>query len=621
MLKSVKIKYIILNKEFTQMRKIFLAFSLVVALISGAFAQTSYEETNVLMADHKIIELGDKYLALLSNLYPEEATRLGTGIYHDQLLQRDKQSEIQRGKSIESLQKTLLAINPKTLSAVRRMQYYTLLGQVNKKVFNEKVLNQVTQDPLWYLESLTSIYDILEKKYTNNEDRLRDMIKRLNALPQILEQGQENLDNAPDLRMRLAAQKAQIAYTSFGELSNALYKMAKAEQTQQKVKEATTLAREALKKYADFLRENLEKKEYSDFRLGEEKYSALLKDVYFLSEPVSKYQKIIEAEVEATQKTLKVILAPYMLDILSEEEQTQRLDEEGNLIVLPSDYYLVRNAKFSKTPDLGEIAGTYASLYQNASEYFTEKELFAMPTLALNLQNNPQYLRQPFTPSLYLPPYPFAARQTSDLLLNIPSEENLNVIKNLFTYSDIKIDSVQKLLPGISLSYNATSEDQQVLIIVSDDMFYINGWASYALKFAQEQGYFEDEADILNIAWLNYKRALYALADIKMQTKVLNYTQTLDMLISAGINDEEATEQVDFLAINPANALSYIIGAKEFEKLNLKYQKKLKDKFNQLEFNNKVLSLGRVPLNVLAEGLENSYKTKPIESFFNTMYF
>lgn len=603
------------------MRKTFLAFSLVVALISGAFAQTSYEETNVLMADHKIMELGEKYLALLSNLYPEEATRLGTGIYHDQLLQRDKQSEIRRGKSIESLQKTLLAINPKKLSVYRRAQYYTLLQQVNKKIFEEKTLNQLTQDPLWYLQSLNSIYDILEKKNVSSEDRLRDIIKRLEALPQIFDQAQDNIENAPDLRVRLAAQKAQIAYNSFDELYASLYKMAKAEPIQQKIKGIIDTAKESLKKYSDFLKENLEKKEYVDFRLGEENYSALLRDVYFLNEPVAKYQKTVEEEVEETQNFLKSLLAPYMMDILSEDEKAQRTDEKGSLIIFPSDYYLVRNAKFAKTPTLGEIAPNYASLYQKASQYFAEKELFAMPDLALSLQRNPQYLRQPYTASLYLPPYHFAARQNSDLLLNIPLEKDANVLTNLFTYSDIKIDVAQKLMPGINLSYNATLDNQQVLIKISDDMFYINGWTAYALNFAQKEGFFDEEADNLNIAWLNYKRALYALADIKMQTKELNYTQTLDMLISAGINDEEATEKIDFLAVNPANALSYIIGAKEFEKLNSKYQKKLKDKFTQLEFNNKILSLGRVPLNVLAESLDQAYKTKPIESFFNTMYF
>ena len=155
------------------MRKTFLAFSLVAVLISGALAQTAYEETNVLMADQKIMELGDKYLALLSDKYPEEATRLGTGIYHDQLLQRDRQSEIQRAKSIEALQKTLKEINPKKLSVQRRMQYYTLLGQVNKKVFETETLNQLTQDPLWYLQSLDSIYDIVEKNYEPNTQYLR----------------------------------------------------------------------------------------------------------------------------------------------------------------------------------------------------------------------------------------------------------------------------------------------------------------------------------------------------------------------------------------------------------------------------------------------------------------
>ncbi len=604
------------------MRKTFLALTLVGALFSGAFAQVISEETNVLMADHKIMELGEKYLALLADKYPEEATRLGTGIYHDQLLQRDKQSQVTRGKAIESLQKTLLSINPKKLSVQKRMQYYTLLEHVNKKVFEEKTLDQLNQDPMWYMESLTSVYDILEKDYASKEDRLRDIIKRIAALPQILEQGKQNLTKAPDLRLRLAAQKTQEAYLTFDDLADTLENMTRAEQTREKLLVACRNAKKALKDYYEFLKTTLETKSYSDFRLGEENYLSLIKDVYFVNGTLAQHKKYVEEEVLKRKKILVDLLTPYMVDILTEEEQVQRTDDLGNVLVLPSDYYIVRNVKFASAPRFYEIAQNYAETYQGAARFFTEKGLFAMPSLPLALKNNPKYLRVPNTLSYYLAPYPFATKKSSDLLLNISEEENKDtIIFKPFTYSDIKIDVAQQLIPGISLSYNATADEQQVLVNISDDMFYLNGWSAYALKLAQEQGYFDDEADMVNIAWLNYKRALYALADIKMQTKELNYTQTLDMLISAGINDEEATSQVDYMAVNPARALSYLLGQKELERLNTKYQKKLKDKFSQKEFNQKVLSLGRVPLNVIDEGIEQAYKTKPVESFFNTTYF
>lgn len=602
------------------MRKTFLALSLVVALTSGAFAQTSSESTNVLMADHKVMELGDKYLALLTNLYPEEATRLGTGIYHDQLLPRDKQSQITRNKSILALQNTLREMNPKKLSPAKKAQYYVLLGQVNKKVFDEEVLNQTTKDPLWYLESLNSVYDIVEKNYATKEERLRDAIKRLEVLPQILEQGQENIENAPDLRMRLAMQKTQVAYSSFDDFSATLTKMASTDQSREKISTVSKDAKEALKKYFDFLKAKLETKEYVDFRLGEDDYSRLLDEVYFLHDSTAKYTKEIETEKQKAKDELIVLLAQYLAEILNEEERAKRTDEEGNIVTIPFDYYLVRNTLFNKAPKVEDIADTYAATYQSTSDFFTQKELFDAPVLALALKNNPKYLRQAYEPSQYLAPYPFSARQSNDLLLNIPWDKE-ETDSDLFTYSDIKIDVLQKLLPGMGLSYNATSEEQQVLLKISNDMFYLHGWAQYALKLAQEQGYFESDEDLLNILWLRYKRAVYALADIKMQTKELNYTQTLDMLISAGINDEEAVAAVDFLAIHPAYAFSYVVGAQEFERLNLKYQKKLKEKYNAKEFYNKILSLGRIPLNVLEENLENSYKEKPIESFFNMTYF
>lgn len=603
------------------MKKTFLALALVGALFTGAFAQVITKETNVLMADHKIMELGEKYLALLSSMYPEEATRLGTGIYHDQLLQRDRESQMRRGKAVEALQRTLQDINPKDLSVQRRMQYYTLSEQVNKKVFEEKTLDQLNQDPMWYMESLSSVYDIMEKEYASKEDRMRDIIKRIDALPQILEQGKENLRNAPDLRLRLAAQKTQEAYLTFDTIYESLDNMAKAEQTKVKIKEVCTKAKEALKNYYEFLKLTLETKNYTDFRLGEENYLSLIKDIHFVNGTIPQHTQFVENELAARKRVLIDLLTPYVLEILNEEEQVQRTDDLGNMLVLPSDYYVVKNVKFASAPELENIGQTYADTYQEAAKYFTEKEIIDMPTVALALKNNPKYLRTPNTLSYYLAPYPFAPKKTSDLLLNMPEEENQDVLSKPFTYSDIKIDVAQKLIPGISLSYNATADEQQVLINVSDDMFYLNGWNAYALRIAQEQGYFDDEADLLNIAWLNYKRALYALADIKMQTKELNYTQTLDMLISAGINDEEATAQVDYMAVNPAQALSYLLGEREFERVNAKFKKKLKNKFDQKEFIKKVLSLGRVPLNVLEEGIENSYKTKADNGLFNMTYF
>ncbi len=89
----------------------------------------------------------------------------------------------------------------------------------------------------------------------------------------------------------------------------------------------------------------------------------------------------------------------------------------------------------------------------------------------------------------------------------------------------------------------------------------------------------------------------------------------------AGIKKEEAEPYLDYLALHPFDAVSYIIGEQEFVRLRAKYKKKLGKDFDLLDFHTKILSIGRVPLFSMAESLERTYTKKNVQSYFNMTYF
>lgn len=577
-------------------------------------------DTDTLMMDHKVLELGDKYVAVLSSMYQEEATRAGTLGYQSDLQERDVQAQVARKQTMLSLQEALGRINPKTLSAYTKVDYYILKELVSEKLFAIDTENELSKNPLWYLQSVDAVYDILLKDYASQADRQRDALKRVQALPGILEEGKTNLDNPPDLYLRLAIEKAQLAYSSFNNVNFLLTKLSLDEYNKDQAKKACAAAQTALKSYADFLKDIMLKKEYVDFRLGEENFEKLFKEVYQQEMPFAKLKRNLDKELEKSKKDLIRAITPLVEPTLTEEEKADRTDKKGLINILPQDYYRAASS-FTANPGAKRLLDAYATVFKKATVFFAEQKLFPAGALQVVIAPAPKYLSGKLTPISYLPPFPLLNKQMGDLLVSMPKAEDKKAMSSRFNNGKIKFDVLEYITPGKNLMYSIATEEGRVLRKLSNDPFYINGWVKYSLNTAASTEFFASAADKINLAWFNYSKALLAVAEYNMQTKAANYTQTVDFLVENGMLKEEAEANIDYLALNPMDAIAYVLGEQEFNYLKAKYAKKLNKKMSLADYHEKLLSLGRVPVRTLDEAMAKEMEEKKTESFFNMTYF
>lgn len=601
-----------------------LAVSLAVSgVIPSAVQAKTYSGdagTDALMMDHKVLELGDKYVAILSSMYQEEATRAGTLGYHSNLQERDVQTQVSRKQTMESLNNALDRINPKALSPYTKVDYYVLKELVNEKLFAIETENELAKNPLWYLQSVDAVYDILLKDFAPAAERQRDALKRVQALPGILESGKTNIDNPPDLFLRLAIEKAQLAYSSFNNVNFLLTKISTDEYNRDQTKKACAAAQAAIKDYHEFLKGLMLKKDYVDFRLGEENFERLFSDVYQQNMNFAKLKRNLDKELEKSRKDLIRAISPIVEPTLTEEEKAARTDKNGLINILPQDYYRAAST-FTSHPKANKILDTYADVFKKATVYFAENKLFPAGALQLLIAPAPKYLSNNLTPVSYLPPFPLLKKQMGDLLITMPKEEDKDLIASRFNYGKIRFDVLEYVTPGKNLMHSIATEEGRVLRKLSNDPFFINGWVKYALNTAAETEFFSSTEDKVNLAWFNYTKALLAVAEYNMQTEVANYTQTVDYLIENGMAKEEAEANVDNLALKPMHAISFIVGEKEFDRLKAKYAKKLGKKMTLADYHAKVLSIGRVPVRVLDAAVAKEMEEKKTESFFNMTYF
>ncbi|WP_022977416.1 DUF885 domain-containing protein [Nevskia ramosa] len=131
---------------------------------------------------------------------------------------------------------------------------------------------------------------------------------------------------------------------------------------------------------------------------------------------------------------------------------------------------------------------------------------------------------------------------------------------------------------------------------------YAEGWALYSERLAWELGYEKDPFDNLGRLQAELFRAVRLVVDTGMHAKRWSREQALAYLIDkTGMNDTEATAEIERYLVWPGQALGYKLGMLKILELRERAKTQLGDKFDLKEFHKVVLGSGSLPLPVLDE--------------------
>ncbi|MGH6785636.1 MAG: DUF885 domain-containing protein [Novosphingobium sp.] len=129
---------------------------------------------------------------------------------------------------------------------------------------------------------------------------------------------------------------------------------------------------------------------------------------------------------------------------------------------------------------------------------------------------------------------------------------------------------------------------------------YVEGWALYAETLGYEMGFYTDPMQHWGTLDDEMLRAMRLVVDTGLHTKGWSRDQAIDyMLANSGMGRSDATAEVERYIANPAQALSYKIGALTIQRLRKKAESALGPKFDIRAFHEQVLGSGALPLPVL----------------------
>jgi uncharacterized protein (DUF885 family) len=129
---------------------------------------------------------------------------------------------------------------------------------------------------------------------------------------------------------------------------------------------------------------------------------------------------------------------------------------------------------------------------------------------------------------------------------------------------------------------------------------YAEGWGLYCERLADEMGLYSDDLARLGMLTLDSMRAGRLVVDTGLHAKGWSRQQAIDYLTAnTPMPVLEITAEVDRYVAWPGQALAYMVGRLEIDRIRSEAQHRLGDRFDVRDFHDRLLANGPLPLTVL----------------------
>ena len=130
---------------------------------------------------------------------------------------------------------------------------------------------------------------------------------------------------------------------------------------------------------------------------------------------------------------------------------------------------------------------------------------------------------------------------------------------------------------------------------------YVEGWALYTERVADEAGLFRSAAERFGMLDSQALRAVRLVVDTGLHAFGWSRLRAFETMVAAGVHPTDAGIETDRYIAWPGQALAYMTGRREIERLRAARAAREGDAFDIRRFHDDVLRHGKLPLRILAD--------------------
>ena len=533
--------------------------------------------------------LVDRFFDSYYRFNPTAATEAGFHQYDDKLEDFSRNTIEAEVAELSKLQAEFDEFPKAELTEEAAGDFAFLDSTIKAQLLELQNIQSWKKNPDFYPESVSeSIFLVMRRNFAPPDERLRSVIARERQIPPALEEARRNLANPPRVYTEVALQELPDTIEFFRHDVPAAFADVKDSKLLVDLTSSNRATVVALAGYQTYLRKTLLPASHGDFRIGAENYQKKLLYEEMVDIPLDRLLEIGYADLRQNQQRFKQVAAQI---------DPKRSPQEV-LATLEKDH---------AAPD--QLLQSIRDLLSNLQQFIAQKRIVTIPSQVLPIvEETPAFMRALTTASMDTPGA-YESKAT-EAMFNVTTPEpdwkpeQTEKWMEGFSRGTITSVAIHEAYPGHYVQFlwvqHAPSKTRKLLYSNSN----AEGWAHYCEQMMFDEGYGGRSPQLL-IGQLQdaLLRDARFIAGIKMHTGQMTIDQAKQFFVDEGYQVPPIAEVEAKRGTSDPTYLVYTLGKLQIMKLREDYKKMKGDNFSLLEFHDRFLQQGAVPLKIIRKAM------------------
>jgi uncharacterized protein (DUF885 family) len=464
-----------------------------------------------------------------------------------------------------------------------------ILNYIRATLLDLEQVRTWEKNPDIYSSGVTnSIFVIMSRTFAPPDARLQSVIARERQFPAVFEAARANLNDPPRIYTEIAIEQLPGIVSFFQNDVPAAFKQVRDAKLLAEFQQSNARSIDVLKRYEDFLKNDLLARSKGDFRIGADLFHKKLLYEEMVDLPLDKLLEIGMADLRRNQQAFQQTAAK----IDPAKTPQQILDEATH------DH---------PAPD--RLLQSFRDVLGGLKDYIVAKGIVTIPSPILPiLEETPPFMRALTTASMDTPgPYERVAKEAFfNVTLPEPSWTPQQVEEHMegFNRGTIISTAIHEAYPGHYVQFlwmqTISSKVRKLLVANSN----AEGWAHYCEQMMLDEGYGNGDLKLrlgqLQDALLRDARYIVGL---EMHTGQMTYEQGIDFFVHEGYQSRTNGERETKRGTSNPTYLYYTLGKLEILKLREDYQNMRGSTFTLKEFHDRFMREGTPPIKIVRRAL------------------
>jgi uncharacterized protein (DUF885 family) len=464
-----------------------------------------------------------------------------------------------------------------------------VIASIRSELLELEDIQPWRKDPDTYSGGVTnSIFVIMKRNFAPPEERLRSVIAREGQIPKALEAAQQNLQTPPKIYVEIALEQLPDETDFYRKDVPDAFAAVKDPELLAEFKASNQAVIEAFGSYQKFLQDSVLPRANGDFRIGAENYRKKLLYDEMVDIPLDRLLEIGYADLRRNQQSMKAVAA--------------KIDPK-----LSVQEVLAQIQKKHPAPD--HLMQSFRDTFQGLRTFIAEKKIITIPSgPPPTLEDTPPFMRATTSASMDTPGA-FETR-SREAFFNVTTPDpkwtadRTEGWMESFNNSMIPGTAIHEVYPGHYVQFlwisHLHSKIRKLFFCGSN----AEGWAHYSEQMMLDEGYGNGDP-VLRMGQLEdaLLRNARFIVGIQMHTGNMTLDQAKDFFIKEGYQLASVADVETKRGTSDPTYLVYTLGKLQILKLREDYRKKQGKDFTLLDFHDKFMQQGGVPLKLVRKAL------------------